>query len=112
MIRMAQGKKSALTSAMNSLATEPVSADAQRSARQNQNRDAQARSRRRLELVTRRIVFEREWLDTLEDRISIPTTAATAPTKPKLSRPSSWILSVNASPVRFVLARKRDFYVY
>jgi hypothetical protein len=99
---------------MNSLATEPVSADAQRSARQNQNRDAQARSRsrRRLELVTRRIVFEREWLDTLEDRISIPTTAATAPTKPKLSRPSSWILSVNASPVRFVLARKRDFYVY
>ena len=62
---------------MNSSTTETVSADAgvsdyagQRSARQDQNRDAQARwrARRRLGLVTRRLVIEREWLDALEER--------------------------------------------
>jgi hypothetical protein len=55
--------------ATSSLTTESVSADG-RMARQQQNRDAQARKRARgrLGLVTRRIELEREWLDTLEER--------------------------------------------
>jgi hypothetical protein len=55
---------------MNLPMTEAVSADGQRSARQQQNRDAQMRRRapRRLGLVTRRLVLEPEWLDSLEVR--------------------------------------------
>jgi hypothetical protein len=56
--------------ATSSLTIESVSADGCVTARQQQNRDAQARKRARgrLGLVTRRIVLEREWLDTLEER--------------------------------------------
>ena len=59
-----------------------------------------ARRRRNVQIVPLPVTLAEIERFARRPAISILTGAAIAPTKPNVSRPSSWVLSVNGSPVR------------